>query len=133
MSDQTQPMDGGNGHEVDRIRDIIFGSQMKTIDSHLGALRADIEQLRQLHGRLQAQLAEVDAEQSRRLQGLRAETADDLEVLRTELRASTQRLDHAKADRETLGRLLVDLGQQLLDGQRPLAERLQALGHPAAH
>ncbi len=132
MSDIPALTESG-GQEVDRIRDIIFGSQMKAIDGHLAALRADLEQLRQQQGRLQAQLLDLDAEQTRRLQTFRAEASADLDGLRTELRATAQGLDHAKADREVLGRMLVDLGQQLLEGGRPLGERLQALSQAATH
>lgn len=132
MSDIPTLTESG-GQEVDRIRDIIFGSQMKAIDGHLAALRTDLEQLRQQQVRLQTQLLELDAEQTRRLQNFRAEASADLDGLRTELRATTQDLDHAKADREVLGRMLVDLGQQLLEGGRPFGERLQALGQAATN
>ena len=128
MNSMPDAAPASGGEEVERIRDIIFGSQMKAYDGSLVALRADTEQLRQHLGRLQAQLAEAEAEQARRLQGLRADITGDMDGLRTELRAAVERLDHGKADRELLGRLLMDLGHQLVDRPQTLGERLAALG-----
>jgi predicted RNase H-like nuclease (RuvC/YqgF family) len=123
MSDQQMP---GTSQELDRIRDIIFGSQMRDYQQQFQALQRDVKRLQDQLDRLSGQLAEQDSNQGKKNQALRSELRQADEELRSELRESTHRLASDKVERADLGRLFVELGSQLSEG-RSASEILQSL------
>ena len=102
--------------EVDRIRDIIFGHQMRDYDQRFQIVRRDLERLQQELDRLTERLAEQDTNQARRLQELRQEMRRADDDLRDELRQATQALTNDKVDRVALGELFIELGTHLKTG-----------------
>jgi len=99
--------------EVDRIRDIIFGSQMRTYDSNFQMIQRDLERLQQGIDHLKEALAEQEKAYSQKLQLLERELRKADDGLRDELREPTRRLSDEKADRQMLGDLFIELGSQL--------------------
>lgn len=63
--------------DVERIRDIIFGPQMRDYDQRFQNLLADVERLQQQLERLRTAHAELEADTARRVQALRAEARED--------------------------------------------------------
>lgn len=112
--------------EVDRIRDIIFGHQMRDYEQRFQILQRDLERLRQEIDRLTEQLADQDSSQSKKLQDLRREMRKADDGLRDELRETAQRLTIEKVDRVALGELFIELGTHLKTGGS-LAELLRSL------
>ena len=106
----------GAVQEVDRIRDIIFGSQMRDYDQSFQAVQRDLERLQGEIDRLTEQLADQDSEQSKKLQTLRREMRETDDGLRGELRQTAQQLATDKVDRAALGELFIELGTQLKTG-----------------
>jgi len=106
----------GSVQEVDRIRDIIFGHQMRDYDQQFQIVRRDLERLQQELDRLAERLAEQDSSQARRLQELRQEMRRADDDLRDELRQATQTLTNDKVDRVALGELFIELGTHLKSG-----------------
>lgn len=106
----------GAVQEVDRIRDIIFGSQMRDYDQNFQAVQRDLERLQGEIDRLTEQLADQDSEQSKKLQTLRREMRETDDGLRGELRQTAQQLATDKVDRAALGELFIELGTQLKTG-----------------
>ena len=113
--------------EVDRIRDIIFGQQMRDYDQRFQIVRRDLERLQEELDRLaertaeqesnQAKrLAEQDGSQTKRLQELRKEMRRADDDLRDELRQATQMLTDDKVDRAALGELFIEVGTHLKSG-----------------
>lgn len=102
--------------DVDRVRDIIFGPQMREYDQRFLVVQRDIDRLRQELEQLNEQLAEAEREQNRRVQNLRREARQSDDDLRAELRQSTQRLMFEKVDRMALGDLLIEMGNHLKNG-----------------
>lgn len=102
--------------EVDRIRDIIFGHQMRDYDQRFQVVRRDFERLQQELDRLSERLAEQDSNQAKRLQELRQEMRRADDDLRDELRQATQTLTDDKVDRVALGELFIELGTHLKSG-----------------
>jgi sirohydrochlorin ferrochelatase len=102
--------------EVDRIRDIIFGHQMRDYDQRFQIVRRDLERLQQELDRLAERLAEQDSSQAKRLQELRQEMRRADDDLRDELRQATQTLTDDKVDRVALGELFIELGTHLKSG-----------------
>jgi predicted nucleic acid-binding Zn-ribbon protein len=112
--------------EVDRIRDIIFGHQMRDYEQRFQIFQRDLERLQQEIDRLIEQLADQDSSQSKKLQDLRREMRKADDGLRDELRETAQRLTIEKVDRVALGELFIELGTHLKTGGS-LAELLKGL------
>jgi predicted nucleic acid-binding Zn-ribbon protein len=102
--------------EVDRIRDIIFGPQMRDYQQRFQMFQRDLERLQQEIDRLTEQLADQDSSQSKKLQNLRREMRKADDGLRDELRETAQRLTVEKVDRVALGELFIELGTHLKTG-----------------
>jgi predicted nucleic acid-binding Zn-ribbon protein len=99
--------------EVDRIRDIIFGSQMRAYEGNFQTIQRDLERLRHELERLNGKIDDQDANHNQKLQALERELRIADDHLRDELRETAFRLTDEKVDRQTLGDLLIELGSQL--------------------
>jgi SMC interacting uncharacterized protein involved in chromosome segregation len=113
--------------EVERIRDIIFGTQMRDYDQQFQTVHRDLERLQQEIDRLTEQLADQDSTHSKRLRDLRREVRQADDSLREELRQTTQQLGTDKVDRVALGELFIELGTHLKSGGS-MADLLKGLG-----
>ncbi len=102
--------------EVDRIRDIIFGPQMRDYQQRFQNVERDLERLQQEIDTLTQQLADQDSGQSKKVQSLRNDMRKADDNLRDELRDTTQTLRAEKVDRSTLGELFIELGNHLKGG-----------------
>lgn len=102
--------------EVDRIRDILFGSQMRDYEQRFQMILRDLERLQQEIDRLSDRLAEQDSEQSKKLERLRKESREADEALRRALRETAQQLTNDKVDRMALGDMLIEIGNRLKTG-----------------
>lgn len=114
---QTQATTGGETpQEIDRIRQIIFGPQMRENEQHRQTTQRDIERLQQQVDRLTEQLASLESDQALKLKNLRQEMRESDDDIRQEVRESAQRLASEKVDRVVLGELFVTLGSHLKTG-----------------
>jgi predicted nucleic acid-binding Zn-ribbon protein len=116
-----------SAQEVDRIRDIIFGPQMRDYEQRFQIIQRDLDRLQQEIDRLAEQLTEQDSSQGKKLQNLRREMRQADEDLRDELRQTAQNLMTDKVDRVALGELFIELGTHLKTGGS-LADVLESLG-----
>jgi predicted nucleic acid-binding Zn-ribbon protein len=116
-----------SAQEMDRVRDIIFGPQMRDYAQRFQAVERDLERLQQEIDRLAEGLADQDSSQTKKLQNLRREMRRADDGLRDELRQTAQRLTDDKVDRVALGELFIELGTHLKTGGS-LAEVLKGLG-----
>ncbi len=112
----TASPDAETPREVDRIRDILFGSQMRDYQQRFQVVQRDLERLRQELDKLSEQLANQDAEHNQKLQNLRREAKQGADELRSELRQTAHDLADAKVDRVTLGEMFIEIGNQLKAG-----------------
>ena len=115
--------------EVDRVRDILFGPQLRDYEQRFQAVQQDLERLQQEINQLTAQLSEQDANQLKRLQGVHREMRQADDTLRSELRQAAHKLTTEKVDRVDLGQLFVELGEHLKQGV-PVADLLKNLKFP---
>ena len=99
--------------EVDRIRDIIFGSQMRTYEGNFQTIQRDLERLLGEIDRLNEKMEEQDRFQSQKLQALERDLRKADNNLLTELRETAFKLTDEKVDRQFLGDLLIEMGSQL--------------------
>ena len=117
--------------DVDRIREIIFGSQMRDYQQRFQSLQRDLARHQQEIDRLTEQLSEQGTDQGKKLQSLRQELREANEDLRDELRQMGQKLAAEKVDRVVLGELFIELGTHLKTGGS-LADWLKGLGEKEA-
>jgi septal ring factor EnvC (AmiA/AmiB activator) len=129
MTDEqtSAPSAVGSAQEMDRVRDIIFGPQMREYAQQFQTVERDLERLQQEIDRLAEQLADQDSSQTKKLQNLRREMRRADDGLRDELRQTAQRLTDDKVDRVALGELFIELGTHLKTGGS-LADVLKGLG-----
>lgn len=110
----------GTIQELDRVRDIIFGPQMRDYQQRFQLLDRDLKRLEQeidrLRDKLTQQLAELDSAQNQKLQTLSQELRQADADLRAEERRSTEDLTTSKVDRAALGELFVEIGTRLKGG-----------------
>ena len=102
--------------DVDRIREILFGGQMREYEQRFQAMQRDLERLQQELDRLNEQLGSQDSEQNKKLHTLRRDLKQADDELRGELRQTTQTLTGEKVDRAALGELFAELGNRLRTG-----------------
>jgi len=106
--------------DVGRIRDIIFGTQMRTYEQRFVVLQRDVErlsqQLAQIREQLGTQIEEQDAKQTKKLQELRRDAEQAADSLREELRATAQALSNDKTDRLGLADMLAQVASYLRAG-----------------
>jgi cell division septum initiation protein DivIVA len=115
-----------SSQDVERIRDIIFGTQMRDYQQRFDAFQRDLVRLQQEIDQLNEQLAEQDSSQGKKLQTLRRELRQADEDLRTELRETAQNLATDKVEKVDLGRLFLEIGNRLTEG-KSVAELLHNL------
>jgi predicted nucleic acid-binding Zn-ribbon protein len=102
--------------DVDRIRDILFGGQMREYEQRFQVMQRDLERLQQELDRLNEQLGNQDAEQTKKLQALRRDSRQADEELRGELRQTAQTMLNEKVDRVALAELFAELSNRLRTG-----------------
>ena len=112
--------------EVQRIRDIIFGAQMKDYDGRFQIVQRDLDRLQEELDRLSEQLSDQDSNQNKKVNQLRQDLRKADDGLRDELRQTAQTLAVDKVDRAVLGELFIELGTHLKKGGT-LADLLQEL------
>jgi hypothetical protein len=113
MDEQGQ----AKSQDVERIRDIIFGTQMRDYQQQFDALQRDLVRLQQDIDQLNEQLAEQDSSQGKKVQNLRREMRKADDDLRGELRDTAQRLTTDKVERVDLGQLFLEIGNRLTEGR----------------
>lgn len=99
--------------DVERIRDILFGSQMNDYKQRFETIQRDLARLQQDINKLNEQLAEQDSSHGKKLRTLRQEMRQADDELRNETRETAQRLSVEKVDRTALGQLFIEIGNSL--------------------
>ena len=115
------------GQDVDRIRDIIFGAQIREYEQKFQNVQRDLDRLQQDLDRLNEQLVDQGGSHNKKLQNLRQEMRQADDDLRGEMRDTAQRLATDKVDRLALGDLFIELGTHLKEGGS-LSDLLKGLG-----
>ena len=113
---ETVPTPTNSPQEVDRIRDIIFGPQLRDYEQRFQIIQRDLERLQQELDQLTEKLIDQDSSQLKRLQASHREMRQSDDDLRSELRQTANKLTNDKVDRLALGELFVQVGTQLKTG-----------------
>ena len=114
MSEENQGGSSlGSMQDVGRIREIIFGSQMRDYEQRFRLLQRDLESLKDELEALREQSNKWNKEQDKKVQKLRDDVRQSDDELRAEMREVVDRLTMDKVDRSTLGELLIEMGKRL--------------------
>ena len=149
ITESALPVSEVTSDELDRLRDILFGSQTRVVErrlidleNSLQTIQKDLENNLQtvqkdLLGRLDKQAAEqtaqlrtaqkalnnlieqLRAELAERTRKLQAETRQLDDSLRQELLNMAASLENKKASRQDLGQMLIELGHRLQRESKP--------------
>jgi len=111
MSDTTNAE--ATPESLDKVRDILFGGQMRAVDSRLRSLEERIAQEQQtMRSEFNRQLAELDAQMKRDVAALgekiaaeRTKRSEDLKSLAAELKDAIRALEkrHARLEESSMG------------------------------
>lgn len=135
----TSPSDNGAAppESLDQVRDILFGGQMRMVDSRLSGLEERLLQGQAaLRAELSRQIAEVDdaqkkglAVQTERLTAERTKRAEDLKALGAELKEALKGLErrHLKLE-EAAGIADAELRDQYLKQSAAFSAELARVG-----
>lgn len=108
-------------NELERLRDILFGAQSRTIEERLHALDIRVtQQYQEIITLLQTQEASLRTEIATQHNALREALQENTQAsqarddaLHAALQSVEQRLEADKVSRQELGQLLIEMGQQL--------------------
>jgi predicted nucleic acid-binding Zn-ribbon protein len=103
--------------EVGRIRDIIFGNEMRDYDRRFDSLQGDLDRLQQEIDRLRSQQVEGESSVNSRVQTVRDEARKADDAIRAELRETATRLGEDKVGRAQLAALLEAMAGALRSGE----------------
>jgi len=128
--------------EVDRIRDIIFGSQMRTYEQQFKRVAGQLDQINKQLDELRANLGRQRQDLEGQIQKLREATqqsqsemerafSNQLAQSRSEFTQGLDALEDEKTSRSHLGDLLVEMGTRLKQ-QGDISDLLGQLGKASA-
>lgn len=112
--------------EIERIRELVVGPQLRQSEQKVSALQKDIERLQREIHQLNNQLNEQNVSVAERLQSLRQDLQESVDDVRSEMREVAQGLEQDKVDRQMLGDLFIELGNHIKEGGA-IADVLQNL------
>ena len=113
MSDAENTKSATSPQDLERVREILFGGVIRDHDARFGTLQRDLERLQKALDRTNEELANRDSAQSQKLQEARQLFQTESDELRAELRSSVERLSSTKVDKEQLGNLFIEMGNQI--------------------
>jgi chromosome segregation ATPase len=113
VSDAENTKSATSPQDLERVREILFGGVIRDHDARFATVQRDLERLQKALDRANEELAKRDSAQNQKLQEARQEFQRESDELRAELRSSVERLGSAKVDKEQLGNLFIEMGNQI--------------------
>ena len=113
MSEAESVKSATSPQDLERVREILFGGVIRDHDTRFATLQRDLERLQKALDRTNEELANRDSAQSKKLQEARQAFQTENDEMRAELRSSVERLSSAKVDKEQLGNLFIEMGNQI--------------------
>jgi len=113
MSEADSVKSATSPQDLERVREILFGGVIRDHDTRFATLQRDLERLQKALDRTNEELANRDSAQSKKLQEARQAFQTENDEMRAELRSSVERLSSAKVDKEQLGNLFIEMGNQI--------------------
>lgn len=116
MSTQTNQNPTASPQDLERVREILFGGVIRDHDARFATLQRDVERLQKALDRANEGVENRDSAQSKKLQEARQDFQNSTDEMRAEMRASVERLSREKVDKEQLGDLFIEMGNQIKGG-----------------
>lgn len=105
-----------NPQDLERVREILFGAVIRDHEARFVTLQRDLERLQKALDKTNEELAAQESSHSKKLQEARQAFQASTEELRAEMRAEVSRLTDEKVNREQLGTLFIEIGNQIRGG-----------------
>jgi len=116
QSQESAPRPKRSTAEIERIRELVVGPQLRQSEQKLGSVQKDIERLQREIHQLGSQLNEQNMNLGERLQQLRQDLQESVGEVRDEVRQVSAGLEQDKVDRQMLGDLFIELGNHIKEG-----------------
>lgn len=113
MSTQASQNPATSPQDMERVREILFGGVIRDHEARFVKLQRDLERLQKALDKSNEQLAAQDSAQNKKLQEARQDSQTSEDELRAEMRSAVDRLSAEKVDKEELGNLLIEMGNQI--------------------
>lgn len=113
MSTQTSQNPPTSPQDMERVREILFGGVIRDHEARFVKLQRDLERLQKALDKSNEQLAAQESAQNKKLQEARQDFQTSEDELRAEMRSAVDRLSAEKVDKEELGNLLIEMGNQI--------------------
>jgi hypothetical protein len=133
---KEEPASDETPENLDKVRDILFGGQMRAVDQRLAALESRFQrELKGMRNDTEKRLADLEAffkkeigSQTEKLQAERSKRSDDLKALGGEMKDGFKSLDKrlGKLD-ETSSKADADLRTAILEHSKMVSEQLKQL------
>ena len=98
-------------HQLEQIKDIIFGPEMEQMNTAISDLQKNVLQQ---HEDMENRISALNAEFVESLTKLNNNLNESMEKMSNNLNTSIQQLKSEKTDRKELGKLLIQLGEQIM-------------------
>ncbi len=99
--------------DMERVREILFGGVIREHNARFVTLQRDLDRLQQALDKANEQLSAQDNGQNKKLKDAQLDFRNEIDGLRAEMRSAVDRLSEEKVDREQLGDLLIEMGNQI--------------------
>ena len=116
QSQESAPRPKRSATEIERIRELVVGPQLRQSEQKIGTLQKDIDRLQREIQQLASQLNEQNMSLSERLQQVRQDLQESVGEVRNEVRQVAEGLEQNKVDRHMLGDLFIELGNHIKEG-----------------
>ena len=97
--------------QLEQIKDIIFGPEMEEMTANIADLQKDLVKQRE---DLEKRISALNAEMVESLVKLNDNLSDSMEKMSSEINNNIDQLKKDKTDRKELGKLLIQLGEQIM-------------------
>lgn len=126
QAQENTPRAKRSASEIERIRELVVGPQLRQSEQKISTLQKDIERLQRELRQLRSQQNDNNKSLTENLQQLQQELQESVGEVRDELRLVTTGLEKDKVDRQKLGDLFIELGNHIREGGE-ISDVLQSL------
>ncbi len=111
MEQKTKKVENGQvDAKIDAIKNLLFGENIQEYAAEFERIQQQIEQQR---AQQDAQLKNLKDETRQQIAAMQEQFTSQLAAMQKEFAQQLERLNAAKADRNTLGDMLIELGKHL--------------------
>lgn len=112
MANETNNEHSATGSKLETIRELLFGQQVEMYDKQIDELR---HQLQKQRTEMEEKMLLLHRQLFATIEALNSETTEALNMHKAHTAREIQRIDHEKTNRVELGKMLISLGNHLME------------------